>query len=183
MYSTYQSLAYPSDDDGGNGGEGAGIFGEEGAKVFGSLALGLLALSFGYVLLKRGYIYSQRYLPKDEYKELITLIKRVYFQFRKPMFWLHVTVNIVATIFAVIHGYSFLGNVENIILYYAGIIAALAMIILTISGIIMWRRFWPMWDYKEPRKLIRWLHRQWFFTGILLLALAFHLLFGEIGGD
>ncbi|MHA1226482.1 MAG: DUF4405 domain-containing protein [Candidatus Hodarchaeales archaeon] len=60
-----------------------------------------------------------------------------------------------------------------------GITAAFSMVIMCFSGLIMWRKFWPFWEYKKSRVFVRWIHRQWVFAGILVISLLIHTAIGD----
>ncbi len=145
----------------------------------GVAAFALMFMGFSYVLLKRTYIYSQRYLKEDQ-KELKGQIKDIYRKTRKPLMVFHFLVNIIATILAFVHGFmvfdfttlKFSGESGAI---FTGIVAATAMLILSVSGYIIWQRVALIWENKATRKLTMALHRQWLFTIILLVSLIFHM--------
>ena len=80
---------------------------------------------------------------------------------------------IIATVLGVIHG--IIVGLGEIGIGVSGWIAAGSMIILSISGLIIWVRFRPIWNYRKQRTTIRFLHQQWLFTGIMLIALLLHV--------
>lgn len=146
---------------------------ELGEKA-GTVALVLSSIGFAYVILRRTQVISKIYLS-DEKKELKDKIRSTYKTWRKPLLYLHYWVNIGATIAAIIHGYILFD--EELKMLITGLIATLAMFLLSVSGILIWKRFKPIWDYRTSRTALRYLHRQWLFTGIFLIGLILHLMF------
>ena len=160
------------------GDENEGTFlnlgGEDLGKSFGSFAIGFLALGFGYVMAKRSYLVIRKVGKHYENEELLKTSKDIYMRSRKPLFYLHVITNLVATGFGLIHGLSV--ELEKINAVNSGILALVLMTLLSISGLIIWKKFWPFWETKETKKLVNAVHRQWLFTFILIALLGIHVL-------
>lgn len=149
-----------------------GLFGEDGVKKFGNFALIFMGIGSTYIVLKRSYVYSKRYLVSEKYQPLKKNIANFYKKTKGPMLTIHNITMIIATIFAVIHG-IFLGDDFEAI-GITGWIAAILMIILSMSGITIWAKFKPIWDYKSHRTYLRFIHRQWLFSGLMIIALLMH---------
>ncbi len=170
LFSTYHVLA---DDDGGFGREGeSGEFG----KDLGSLAVAMLVLGGGYVVLRRGYVLAKK-LKLTEHEQYGDLIKETYKSLRGPMMIGHLITNILATVFGALHGLSM--NEYTQLTYYSGWLAVLAMLILSVSGLIIYLKFKPFWKYRESRTFIRFLHRQWLISGLLVFFILLHLAVAE----
>ncbi len=92
---------------------------------------------------------------------------------RRPLFYLHLSTNIIATGLGIVHGLSV--EVEKLMMVVSGTIAVLIMAILSISGLIMWKKFWPFWSNRESKKLINAIHRQWLFSALLIIFIWSHL--------
>jgi len=144
------------------------------ATGFGSLAWGLTIVGFAYVVVRRAQVISKSYLS-DDYKEVKDFIREFYRKFRQPLITLHYIVNIAATITAIVHG--ILLSSSELPLVIAGWVAVGSMILLSLSGILIWARFKPIWTYRESRTALRLVHRQWLFSGIFLLGFLVHLAF------
>lgn len=147
---------------------------EELGEKAGTVALVLSIIGFAYVILRRTQVISKTYLS-DEKKELKDKIRSTYKTWRKPLLNLHFWVNIGATVAALIHGY-FLFD-EELKMVITGSIATLAMLLLSVSGILIWKRFKPIWDYRTSRTALRYVHRQWLFTSVFLFGLTLYLMF------
>jgi len=159
-----------ADDEGG-------ILGGDFAKNLGSGAVGFLGIGAIYIIAKRINIYSRKYLT-DDYKELKDTIQKLFSNFRSPLLSIHNIAMILATILAVLHGIG-VGYENNSVTIF-GWLSAGAMIILSLSGILVWSKLRPIWDSREQRKLVKFVHRQWLFSIILVVGLILHLI---IAGD
>lgn len=154
------------DDDEG------GILGEDGVKEFGNWSLIFMGIGSTYIVIRRTYVYSKRYLNDEAYKPVKEKIANFYKKSKGPMLTIHNTTMIIATIFALIHGIFLGDDFEAIGL--SGWLAAILMVILSLSGLIIWARFRPIWDYRTSRTQLRFIHQQWLFSGIMVVALVFH---------
>lgn len=139
----------------------------------GSAAIAFSMMGFIYVAVRRAQVYS-KYLGEDK-KQIKDVIKGVYRKYRKPLIIFHNIVNILATVFAGIHGIIMTSSGEGESSVIFGWIAGGAMFLLTVSGILIWYRFKPIWDYRASKTALRFVHRQWLFTGIYLIAFLIHL--------
>lgn len=146
---------------------------QEIGKGLGVFTAGLLVIGFLYVILTRGYIFIRKYVDKKTYPEIIQLSQELYAKYRKPLFYVHVTVNTSAIIFGTIHGLTVL--IRNPIQADLGWLAIIIMIASSVSGFIMWHKIRPIWDVKDVRALIRASHRQWILTGLLIFVLFLHV--------
>lgn len=147
-------------------------------KGLGVFTAGLLVIGFSYVLLNRGYVILRTQLPKTE-ENLIVLktAKEFYAKYRKPLFYVHVSINTLAIFFGIVHGMTVL--VRNQLQADLGWLAIGIMILSSISGFIMWHKIHPIWDNKDMRSMIRASHRQWILTSILIVVLFFHVIIGH----
>lgn len=159
-----------ADNDGYEGG-----FGEFG-KGLGSFAVGMLLLGSSYVIFRRGYVLAKK-VGLTEDKNYGNYIKEAYKQLRGPMMIVHLFTNIAATVFGALHGLSMTRYTQ--LTYYSGWIAVIAMAVLSISGIIIYFKFRPFWKYRESRTFIRFLHRQWIISVILVFSVVLHLAVAE----
>ena len=144
-------------------------------EKFGTVAISFTGLGALYVLLKRFYLGSKLVLKTEEQKDQLDKIKNFYKKFRLPVLQLHYISLIIATVAASIHGFFLFG--EDTVVSIFGSIAVLTMIMLSTAGIIIWRKFKRIWNHRESRTVIRYVHRQWLFTIIFLTALLFHFVF------
>jgi hypothetical protein len=152
-----------------------GEFGEEGeggiAGALGSFAVFLLGVGFIYVVTRRSFVYS-KYLDA-EFDHVKENIRNIYKRFRKPLLNLHSIILIVATVVAGIHGVLLMdGEGANIL---AGWGAFAAMVLLSISGIIIYFRFRPIWEFRSSKGMLKLVHRQWLFTIIGAILLLIHV--------
>ena len=104
-------------------------------------------------------------------------IKENYHRFRHPVFQAHIYASLIATLLAFIHGVPLL--IGDLAMVISGAIAGFSMLVLSASGYIMWRKQKPFWSNRESRQAIRWMHRQWLFTGLTVLGLFLHLVILE----
>ena len=151
--------------------------GDDNLKDLGELSLVFLGIGSFYILFRRTYVYSNQFLSKERYPEVKAFIKVNYHRFRRPVFLVHVYASLIATLLAGIHGIPLLIGDEGMVL--SGILAGGSMLILSLSGFVMWRRQKPFWSNRDSRKAIRWMHRQWLFTGLTVLGLFLHLVLLE----
>lgn len=149
-------------DEGGEGGF---------AGALGSLAVFLLAVGFIYVVSRRSFVYS-KYLDA-EFDHVKETIRNTYKRYRKPLLNLHSIILIVATVVAGIHGILLMdGEGANVL---AGWAAFGTMVLLSISGIIIYFRFKPIWEFRNSKGLLKLVHRQWLFTIIGAILLLIHV--------
>ena len=151
--------------------------GDDNLKDLGVASLVVLSVGSIYILFRRTYVYSNRFLSKERYPEVKEFIKVNYHRFRQPVFLVHIYTSLIATLLAGIHGIPLIIGDKGMVI--SGLIAGSAMLILSLSGFVMWRRQKPFWENRESRKAIRWMHRQWLFTGLTVLGLILHLVFLE----
>lgn len=156
------------------------------ARGLGTAAQILVFIGFAYSVLRRSYLTS-KYLPADyathvpkigdqlpAQKVIQNFLRDTYKRFRRPVLILHYVVNAFATVLAIIHGYLFL-NLQNIDdRQLTGIIAAAFMIIISFAGLLIWVRFRPIWNHREAKSVINFMHRQWVITIIFLIFFIIH---------
>ena len=146
-------------------------------KGLGEVTAGLLVLGFSYVIFNRSYVLIRKYVPKESNPDLIKQIQEFYVQYRKPIFYLHVSINTLAIFVAIIHGLLVL--IRNEFQADLGWLAVIIMIASSVSGLIMWLKIRPLWDSKDIRAIVRASHRQWIFTTLLVVVLFFHVIMSE----
>ncbi len=142
-------------------------------KGLGYFTAGLLVIGFLYVLVTRSYVLIRKYINKEEYPEIVKMSHEYYSQYRKPLFYIHVSINTVAIVFGTLHGLLVL--IKNQIQAYLGWLAIIIMIASSLSGYIMWLKIRPIWDSKDIRSVIRASHRQWILSGLLIFVLLIHV--------
>lgn len=142
-------------------------------KKMGKYSLDWLYIGASYVVLRRTYVYSRKYLSNERAGDLKPKIKEIYQKCRSPLLLLHNIVMILATIVGIIHG-VFLGKHTKPI-GIVGWLAVSLMTILSVSGYLIWQKFKPVWNYRKSRTQIRWLHKQWLFSILLIIFLFLHL--------
>ena len=146
---------------------------QEIGKALGVFTVGLLVVGFSYVLLNRGYILIRKYVSKESNPLLIETAQMIYSDYRKPIFYVHVFINISAILFGTLHGLLVL--VRNPLQADLGWLALLVMIASSISGFVMWQKIWPIWNNKDMRSIIGASHRQWLLTFLLVFILFLHV--------
>ncbi len=161
-----------ADDDGYEGDSEGGAFGG-----LGEATLPLLAIGFAYVFLRRLHIYTQKYLPKKEYPEIRAFVASAYRKLRKPLFYIHVATLGLATIFGLLHGWSYWNSSAGA--FWTGMVAGVSFTVMSLAGLVMWQKYRPFWEIEEARGLIKWIHRQWVLTVIAFIALLLHLAVGD----
>lgn len=153
--------------------EGSDDAQEEFSKLLGTFTVGLLTIGFLYVLLTRCYVLIRKYVDKEYNPLIIETSRQIYSNFRKPMFYIHVTINIIAIFFGIAHGLAV--EVKSELQANLGWLAVIIMIVLSVSGFIMWLKIKPIWNNKEIRSLIRTSHRQWILSFSLIIILLIHV--------
>ena len=159
-------------------GEGSDDARESYSKSIGTFSAGLLSIGFFYVILTRSYVLIRKYVDKKSYPKVIEVSKIVYTNLRKPLFYLHVLINIIAIFFGVYHG--LLVEVKSELQANLGWLAIIIMITSSVSGFIMWLKLRPIWNNKDIRSVIRTSHRQWILSFLLIIILLIHVSFGEV---
>lgn len=155
-----------SDEDGG-------IFGEDGAKELGNIAIILMVIGSSYIILRRSHVYSKLYISKEKYPKIRNFTKETYSKYKSFLLNLHYIVMLLATLAGLIHG--ILLGMEEFAVGITGWIASIFMILLSFSGIFIWYRFKPIWDYRKARTHLRFIHQQWLFSGLMIIALILHV--------
>jgi len=147
---------------GGDGGFAGGL---------GNFAVFLLAVGAVYVALRVLYVWSKSW-PED-YEEWKTLLKDLYRQYRKPLLTIHNWMMIAAVVVGGIHGIFLLsrGGFQVI----TGIVAWGIMLFLAIFGTVIYYKMRPIWDKREVKGFVRFVHRQWILSIILIIALLIHV--------
>ncbi|MHA2105897.1 MAG: hypothetical protein ACW981_20925 [Candidatus Hodarchaeales archaeon] len=149
------------------------IVSKDEARTFGTYAVVLVLIGGIYIVIKRSYIYMKKYLKDEKYSNLVESSKKAYMRSRKPLFYVHLSTNTLATLVAIIHGLSV--ELEGLNMVLSGIIATVFMLLLTLSGFVIWKKFWPFWSNRDSKKLINAVHRQWLFSAALIILLGAHL--------
>ncbi len=142
-------------------------------KKLGVYSLDWLYIGSAYVILRRSYVYSRKYLSEERGEDLKLNIKEMYQNSRSPLLLLHNFVMILATIVGVVHGLLTGKHFKPIGI--VGWLAVVFMILLSVSGYIIWQKFQPIWKYRKSRSQIRWIHKQWMFSTLLIIFLFLHL--------
>ncbi len=179
IYAFYGLYVVYADDENENG-DYENERGSDFAEGLGVTAIMMLFLGSLFVILKRLQVFSKLYLKGIEYEEVqITrkFISRFYREYRKPAFYLHAVTTFTATIVAALHGWL-MGLQYDWVTYFGGL-AVVSMIIMSLSGIVMWLKFWPLWEFEETKTMIKWIHRQWFFTGLMSVGTLIHFIFAD----
>jgi hypothetical protein len=134
----------------------------------GSIAAWLMVASFSYVVLRQK-------ISRAKLKEL-GLTTRQYGQSLQATLKLHMWVSAIATILAVYHAWLMIadeGWFEDDSL--TGYIPLVAMIYLTLSGILLWRKLPDNWVDRVLRKRARRVHVQRWITVLFVLGLLIHV--------
>ncbi|MCG3219499.1 MAG: hypothetical protein KAR35_10855, partial [Candidatus Heimdallarchaeota archaeon] len=97
------SQVLADDDDDDDDDDSSFFGGEDQLKELGDLSLIFLAIGSFYILFRRTYVYSNRYLSKERYPEVKSFIKVNYHRFRQPVFLVHIYASLIASVLAIIH--------------------------------------------------------------------------------
>jgi hypothetical protein len=149
------------------------IVSEDEARTFGTYAVVFVLIGGIYIVIKRSYIYIKKYLKDEKYSNLVESSEKAYMRSRKPLFYVHLSANTLATLVAIIHGLSV--ELEEINMVSSGVIATVFMLLLTLSGFVIWKKFWPFWSNRDSRKFINAIHQQWLFSVMLIIFVGDHL--------
>jgi hypothetical protein len=140
----------------------------EWGEDLGSVAAWLMVASFSYVILRQK-------ISRTKLKELGITTKQ-YGQSLQATLKLHMWVSAIATILAVYHAWLMIadeGWLEDDSL--TGYIPLVAMIYLTLSGILLWRRLPDDWVDRVLRKRARQVHVQRWITVLFVIGLLMHV--------
>ncbi|MHA2503394.1 MAG: hypothetical protein ACXAE3_11040 [Candidatus Kariarchaeaceae archaeon] len=144
---------------------------DESGEHLGTLAIFFLILGSPYIMLRRLLVYSRRLDDSNgEFKEHV---RRMYHNIRSNMLRLHNYSMLVATGVGLVHGLLLINRELGDTIF--GILTLLAMILLSLSGILMYYRFRPVWDNRSARGFTKFLHRQWLLTIIMSITLILHI--------
>ena len=164
IFSVNQVLAQDSGER-RNGGE------NEIANGLGGLAVWCLAAGAAYVVLRRLYLWSKTW--GDENLEEQELLKSLYGQYRKPLLYVHNVANIAAVVIGGIHGLLLLNEQNGRVV--TGIIAWAIMVFLCVFGFLIFLKLRLIWDNREVRGFLKFMHRQWILSIILIIVLLIHM--------
>jgi len=134
----------------------------------GTVAAWLIVASFIYVVLRQKIF-------RKKLKELGITAKQ-YGQALKNSLKLHMWASAIATIIAAYHAWAMIadeGWFEDDSL--TGYIPLIAMIYLTLSGILLWRKLPDNWIDRSLRKKARQVHVQRWITIIFVIGLLIHV--------
>ena len=140
----------------------------EWGEDLGSIAAWLMVASFSYVVLRQK-------ISRAKLKEL-GLTTKQYGQSLQTTLKLHMWVSAIATILAVYHAWLMIvdeGWFEDDSI--TGYIPLVAMIYLTLSGILLWRRLPDDWVDRVLRKKARQVHVQRWVTVLFVIGLLIHV--------
>ena len=149
--------------------DGEGHDENEWGEDAGSIAAWLMVVSFSYVVLRQK-------ISRTKLKEL-GLTTRQYGKSLQGTLKLHMWVSAIATILAVYHAWLMIadeGWFEDDSL--TGYIPLVAMIYLTLSGILLWRKLPDDWVDRVLRKRARRVHVQRWITVLFVLGLLIHVI-------
>lgn len=135
----------------------------------GDIAAWLMAISFVYVVLRQK-------ISRTQLKELGITTKQ-YGQSLQATLKLHMWVSAIATIVAVYHAWLMIedeGWLEDDSI--TGYVPLAAMIYLTCSGLLLWRKLPDDWVDRTLRKRVRQVHLQRWVTVLFVLGLLIHII-------
>ena len=151
--------------------EGANDDENEFGEKFGVAAMGLLGVGSVYIFLRRIVLWYPK-LPNSN-EDAAKSMKRLFARFRPQLMLLHQSFMILATISAIIHGLTVEREFESREIF--GWAAAITMAIISTLGMLMWRQLRPFLRKVDLFTPIRFVHRQWILSVILLIFLTIHL--------
>lgn len=134
----------------------------------GEIAAWLMAISFVYVVLRQK-------ISRTQLKELGITTKQ-YGQSLQATLKLHMWVSAIATIVAVYHAWLMIeheGWLEDDSI--TGYVPLAAMIYLTCSGLLLWRKLPDDWVDRALRKRARQVHVQRWITILFVIGLLIHV--------
>jgi len=158
------SLSTANADDDDEDDENENELGEES----GSVAAWLIVVSFVYVVVRQK-------ITRTKLKELGITTKE-YGQYLETTLKIHMWVSAIATIIAIYHTWAMIadeGWFKDDVL--TGYIPLVAMIYLTLSGILLWKKLPNDWVNRVLRKKARQVHVQRWITVIFIIGLLIHV--------
>lgn len=144
-------------------------YGEE----LGAGAMGLLGVGSTYIFVRRGILWYGNYSSKNE--ELAKSMKQLFARFRPQLLMMHQIFMVLATIVGIIHGLTVEREFETREMF--GWAAAITMGTISILGLLMWKELRPFLKKIDLFTPIRFIHRQWILSVLLVIFLAFHVVF------
>ena len=151
--------------------EGEEDEGNEFGEKFGVAAIGLLGVGSVYIFLRRIVLWYPKLSNSNE--DAAKSMKRLFARFRPQLMLLHQAFMILATISAIIHGLIVEREFESREIF--GWAAAIKMILISTLGMLMWRQLRPFLRKIDLFTPIRFIHRQWILSVLLVIFLIIHL--------
>lgn len=144
---------------------------DERGEELGTIALILLGFGGLYIVLRLVYRWSRSWSVEHDNLKNKTL--STYRRFRKPLLLIHNISTILAVGVGGIHGFLLLGNESSEVI--TGIIAWGLMVLISIFGLIIFYKFRPVWDKRDAKDFVRFIHRQWILSVSLVVVLLIHI--------
>lgn len=141
------------------------------AEGLGSAAVNFVWIGALYFFLRRIYEII-RGLDKAKYGDIQKESIKWYRKLRKPLLWIHNISLIIATILGLVHGLFLLDDDFGVV--YTGVFAVLFMVLLSTSGLIIYYKYRPIWNKRQIKGAVRYVHRQWVYSLLFVIYILLH---------
>ena len=156
------------------------------SESWGETAQILLLISFTYVVIHYlfkyrdvVYEYTKKGLEKidkfdpDVFDKVKMNFKIYYKKFRKPLQYIHGALNLTASILGGLHGYQMIVEADGLTLI-SGVLLFSLMALVSIGGFLVLFRVNYKHYLRSINRELRIIHKQWFYTIIILITLLIH---------
>ncbi|MHA2252501.1 MAG: hypothetical protein ACXAD7_19205 [Candidatus Kariarchaeaceae archaeon] len=133
----------------------------------------LVIIAFSYAVIYRLYHHKDLLFRISSNENIKQSITRYYRLIRRPLLAFHVGVNLIATLLATVHGLVLIGEDIDAQLV-SGIVTYAGMLILSLTGLVIYFHINPFWSNKRFRGTSRLMHKQWIITSLLIIGLVIH---------
>ncbi len=150
---------------------------EDFTKDIAYVSIGLFVVSGLTIIIYFTNKYSRRLFKGEEVKahEKRDWISRTYRKIRKPLNWIHYFAGFGALTVLFIHGIYLSGKDETLVAI--GWVTAAFYIFYVLSGLIIWMKIKPFWNYKKVIKILNKIHQSFIlFSGIVIIHIVHVLL-------
>jgi hypothetical protein len=143
---------------------------EDFAKDLGYVSIGLFVVSGITIIIYFTNKYSRRLLKGEEAKtqETRDWISKNFRKIRKPLNYIHYLVGFGALTVLLIHGIYLSAKDEALVVI--GWITTAFYSFYVLSGLIIWLKIKPFWNFKKAMKIMNKIHRSFIlFIGIVVI--------------
>ncbi len=157
----------PSDDDG-----------EDFAKDLAYVSIGLFATSAVTISIYFTNKYSRKLLKGEgKPQEVKKRITKTFLKIRKPLSYIHYIVGFGALTVLFIHGIYLSTKDETLVAI--GWVTASIYIYYVVSGMIIWLKIKPIWNYKKAIRIMNKIHRSFILFASIVIIHIIHVILAD----